>query len=73
MDILNGTNADVVHLTPSHHFPTGRVMSIKRRLEFLDWAKESDERYIIEDDYDCEFRLHGKPIQTLYDSNGQIK
>lgn len=58
MDILNGTNADVVHLTPSHHFPIGRVMSIKRRLEFLDWARESDERYIIEDDYDCEFRLH---------------
>lgn len=73
MDILNGTNADVVHLTPSHHFPIGRVMSIKRRLEFLDWARESDERYIIEDDYDCEFRLHGKPIQTLYDSNGSDK
>lgn len=70
MDILHGTDVDVVHITPSHHFPTGRVMSIKRRLEFLDWARESDERYIIEDDYDCEFRLHGRPIQTLYDSDG---
>ncbi len=73
MDILSTMDADVVHITPSHHFPTGRVMDIKRRLEFLDWVRGSDERYIIEDDYDCEFRLHGRPIQTLYESDGSDK
>ena len=50
---------------PSHHFPTGIVMPIGRRYELLSWASESPDRYIIEDDYDSEFRLTGKPIPTL--------
>lgn len=59
------SGADVVHISPSHHFPTGIVMPIARRQELLRWAKENGNRYIIEDDYDSEFRFIGKPIQTL--------
>lgn len=71
---LNGTGANVVHLTPSHHFPSGIVMPIQRRLEFINWAMDKEDRYIIEDDYDCEFRLQGRPIRTMFESdmNGKV-
>ncbi len=59
------SGADVAHLSPAHHFPTGIVMPLQRRLEILDWARAAPGRYIIEDDYDCEFRMQGKPLQTL--------
>lgn len=62
---LEKSSAQVVHISPSHHFPTGIVMPIKRRQELLKWANEKEERYIIEDDYDSEFRFLGKPIQTM--------
>lgn len=62
---LEKQQADVVHISPSHHFPTGIVMPIGRRYELLGWASKSDSRYIIEDDYDSEFRLSGQVIPTL--------
>ena len=62
---LRETDANVVHISPSHHFPTGIVMPVGRRLEILCWAKEKDDRYIIEDDYDSEFRFQGKPLPTM--------
>lgn len=62
---LKSCGADILHITPSHHFPTGIVMPVSRRYELLSWAAQEKERYIIEDDYDCEFRLFGKPIPTL--------
>lgn len=62
---LERNGVDVVHISPSHHFPTGIVMPISRRYELLGWASKSDSRYIIEDDYDSEFRLTGQPIPTL--------
>lgn len=40
-------------------------MPVSRRYEFLSWASKGENRYIIEDDYDCEFRLAGRPIPTL--------
>lgn len=58
--------ADIVHLSPSHHYPTGIVMPIARRRELLRWAEESAERCILEDDYDSEFRFVGRPIPTLF-------
>lgn len=64
-DFLKSSGADILHITPSHHFPTGIVMPVSRRYELLSWAANHKERYIIEDDYDCEFRLFGKPIPTL--------
>lgn len=63
---LRQKNADVVHISPSHHYPTGIVMPITRRQELLRWASEGEDRYILEDDYDSEFRFVGRPIPTLF-------
>ena len=62
---LRQSGAQVVHLSPAHHYPTGIVMPIQRRYELLHWANEQDGRYIIEDDYDSEFRFSGRPLDTL--------
>ncbi|MDD2958823.1 MAG: PLP-dependent aminotransferase family protein [Lachnospiraceae bacterium] len=65
LDELRKENADVMHISPSHHYPTGITTPIGRRCDLLAWANEKEERYIIEDDYDCEFRLAGKSIPSL--------
>lgn len=67
MDVsqLEETNADIAYVMPSHQYPTGIVMPIGRRLELLKWAAKSPNRYVIEDDYDSEFRYKGKPIPSL--------
>ena len=62
---LEEIEADVLHISPSHHYPTGIVTSIGRRYEVLGWASRKETKYIIEDDYDSEFRMTGKPIPTL--------
>ena len=62
---LKESGADILHISPSHHFPTGIVMPISRRYELLSWAAEGETRYIIEDDYDSEFRLGGRPVPPL--------
>lgn len=62
---LGESGADVAYVMPSHQFPTGIVMPVGRRQELLHWAKEREERYLIEDDYDSEFRYKGKPIPAL--------
>lgn len=64
IDPLRNNNIKAVYVTPSHQFPLGTVMPISRRLALLEWAKEED-AYIIEDDYDGEFRYAGKPIPAL--------
>lgn len=64
-EVLEASDSDILHLSPSHHYPTGTVTSISRRYELLGWASRSSMRYIIEDDYDSEFRLMGKPIPAL--------
>ena len=71
---LRQKRADVVHISPSHHYPTGIVMPITRRQELLRWAGEKDGRYILEDDYDSEFRFVGRPIPTLFsvDDNERV-
>ncbi len=55
----------VLHITPSHQYPTGIIMPISRRYELLAWAAAKKGRYIIEDDYDSELRLEGKPIPSF--------
>ncbi len=62
---LLDAGVDVLHLMPSHQYPTGLVTSIARRYALLSWAAEQSGRYLIEDDFDCEFRLAGKPIPAL--------
>ncbi|MBG9452937.1 GntR family transcriptional regulator [Lysinibacillus sphaericus] len=61
---LRNSKVKAIYVTPSHQFPMGTVMPISRRLELLEWAKEEN-AYIIEDDYDGEFRYAGKPIPAL--------
>ena len=71
---LNELDADMAYVMPSHQYPLGVVMPIKRRLELLAWAKAREGRFIIEDDYDSEFRYKGKPIPALqgYDSGEKV-
>ena len=66
IDGLSSAKAEVAHICPNHHFPTGITMPASRRYEMLAWANEQSTRYIIEDDYDSEFRRNGKPIPTLF-------
>ena len=58
-------SASVLHISPSHHFPTGRVTPVTRRQELLRWA-ETQDGYIIEDDYDSEFRFNSHPMPAMY-------
>ena len=51
IDIINSNN-DIVYITPSHQFPTGYVMNLKKRTQLIKWAHQQNSRYIIEDDYD---------------------
>lgn len=61
---LKTSDAHVVYVTPSHQFPNGMIMPISRRMDLLKWAEEKN-AYIIEDDYDGEYRYKGKPIPAL--------
>ncbi len=62
--IERAPEARLVYLTPSHQFPLGVTMSLTRRLALLDWAKRAN-AYILEDDYDSEFRFETRPLATL--------
>ena len=72
-EALTAAGATIVHISPTHHYPTGLVTPIGRRQALLRWAEETD-GYIIEDDYDSEFRFTGRPIPTLQsiDSGGRV-
>ena len=74
LEKLAASKADVVYITPSHQYPTGVTMPIGARLKLLEWAKASTRRYIIEDDYDSEYRFSGKPIPSLQslDTSGKV-
>ena len=62
---LQKTDANLAYVTPAHQYPTGVIMPIGRRSQLLGWAKKDPDHYIIEDDYDSEFRYHGKPIPAM--------
>ena len=63
-------NAQVLHISPSHHFPTGLVTPVTRRMELLRWAKEGS-NWIIEDDYDSEFRFDAHPMPAMQSLDGE--
>lgn len=65
IESLTKSQVSVVHVSPEHHYPLGTVMSAARRQELLNWAARETERYIIEDDYDGEFRYYSRPIAPL--------
>lgn len=71
-DVYN-SKAQAVYVTPSHQFPFGMTMSINKRIKLLNWANEQ-EAYIIENDYDGEFRYNGRPIPSLqsFDHNERV-
>ncbi len=56
--------AKLAYVTPSHQFPTGVIMSLSRRLALLEWAERAG-AYILEDDYDSEYRYGGRPIESI--------
>mgnify|MGYP000957898817 CR=1 FL=1 len=63
--LLEESGADIAYVMPSHQYPMGVVMPVKRRQELLSWAGRGEKRYLIEDDYDSEFRYRGKPVPAL--------
>ncbi len=60
-----GRDARLIYVTPSHQFPLGVTMSLSRRLELLDWAERTN-CWIVEDDYDSEFRYRERPLAALH-------
>ena len=70
-DILQKSDANLIYLTPSHQFPLGFILPINKRTEILSWATEVSNRYIIEDDYDSEFRYTGRPIPAISESDNR--
>lgn len=70
VDDVASTGACALHVSPSHQYPTGVVTPISNRFKLLSWA-ESQGAYIIEDDYDSEFRLFGKPLQAMLGLNAE--
>ena len=74
VEALEDSGADVAHVSAANHFPTGVVMPITRRLELFKWAGRARKRFIIEDDYDSEFRYTGRPVMPLFadDTAGKV-
>ena len=67
------SDTQVLHISPSHHFPSGIVMSLSRRQTLLNWAHGQEDRWIIEDDYDSEFRFNAHPMPALHTLDGGEK
>lgn len=70
---IESLRCDAVHLSPGHQFPTGIVMPVSRRYEILAWAGKKDGRIVVEDDYDSEFRMQGRPLPALAGIDGEGK
>lgn len=70
MGVLPDLDAQVLHISPSHHFPTGLITPFSRRQALLAWAKGTENRYIIEDDYDSEFRFFAHPLPSMQSMDG---
>jgi GntR family transcriptional regulator/MocR family aminotransferase len=66
-------SARLVYVTPSHQYPVGVTMSLSRRLALLDWARRAN-AWVVEDDYDSEFRYTGRPLAALQglDRDGRV-
>ena len=70
MGVLPDLDAQVLHISPSHHFPTGLITPFSRRQALLAWTKAEENRYIIEDDYDSEFRFFAHPLPSMQSMDG---
>ena len=67
---LEQSGANLCYVTPSHHFPTGVTMPAPRRAQLLAWAAAKPGRFILEDDYDSEFRFATRPLPSLQGMSG---
>ena len=74
LESLSKDSANLCYITPTNQYPLGVIMPINRRMQLLSWALEQEDRYIIEDDHDSEFRYKGKPIPSLQglDRHGRV-
>jgi GntR family transcriptional regulator/MocR family aminotransferase len=63
--IARASDARVAYTTPSHQYPLGVIMSAPRRLQLLDWARRRG-AWLLEDDYDSEYRYDGPPLASLH-------
>ncbi|WP_340082809.1 PLP-dependent aminotransferase family protein [Terribacillus sp. FSL K6-0262] len=70
IDALEASGANVLLTTPSHQFPTGAIMPISRRIQLLNWANSAPDRYIVEDDYDSEYKYDADSIPSLQGMDG---
>jgi GntR family transcriptional regulator/MocR family aminotransferase len=72
-EIVRSTIARMAYVTPSHQYPLGVTMSLSRRLALLEWARRAN-AWILEDDYDSEFRYKGRPLAALQglDTSGRV-
>lgn len=70
---IRAAGAKLVYVTPSHQFPSGGTMTLTRRLKLLEWARQKN-AYILEDDYDGEFRYESRPVESLQglDTDGRV-
>lgn len=64
LSALFNSDCNLAYVTPSHQFPIGKIMPITKRIELLKWAEKRD-GFILEDDYDSEFRFQGSPIPSM--------
>jgi GntR family transcriptional regulator/MocR family aminotransferase len=69
----NAPRARLAYVTPSHQYPLGVTMSLSRRLELLQWARDA-QAWIVEDDYDSEYRYSSRPLASLQglDAHGRV-
>ena len=76
LDVAAGSriapNARAVYVTPSHQYPLGVIMNAARRLRLLEWARHRG-AWLLEDDYDSEYRYNGQPLASLYDLDGDAR
>lgn len=73
LEAVKKENPTLQFLTPSHQFPTGIIMPISRRIDLLNWASEKENRYIVEDDYDSEFKYGTDNIPSLHSLDKEEK
>ena len=69
-DALSDSDVSVAYITPAHQFPLGVTMPAGRRSQLLRWAGQAAERYLIEDDYDSEFRYDSRPLPAMQSMDG---
>ena len=74
MEALQQSQTTVLHISPNHQYPTGLVTPVGRRRQLMTWLGGAADRYLIEDDYDSEFRFAGRVIPTMFsmDTLGRV-